>query len=58
MREMKSVKVGMQGMGLQCECEESAWECLDMAGIVKSVRDQGGDAENEGGNFSITLEMI
>ena len=29
-----------------------------MAGIAKSVRDQGGDAENEGGNFSITLEMI
>ena len=27
MREMRRIRVGMQGMGWECGCGESAWGC-------------------------------
>ena len=27
MREMRSLMVGLQKMGLECGCGETAWEC-------------------------------
>ena len=56
MREVRRIKVGIQGMGCESECGESAWEYGEPGWKCKKKGNQGGDAGNRGGNVSITLE--
>ena len=46
MREFRKIRVGMQGMGWECGCRESAWECGESEWKYKKYGDQGGDAGN------------
>ena len=57
MREMQRIRVGIRGMEWDCGCEESAWECRNLGGNTKNVRNRGGDAGNQGGNLSIAVEI-
>ena len=57
MWEMRRIKVGMQGIRCECECRESVWECGESGWKYKNMRNQGGDAGNQGGNLSIAVEI-
>ena len=54
MREMGRIKVGMQGMGQECWCRESAWGTENLIGNTKNVGNQGSDEGNQGGNLKVT----
>ena len=47
----------MRGMGWECGCRESEWEWGNLSGNTKNVRNQGVDAENQGGNLNIAVEV-
>ena len=45
---MRRIWVGMRGMGWECRCGESAWECGDSGWKYKKCGEQGGNAGNPG----------
>ena len=47
----------MRGMGWECGCGESAWECKEFGWKSKKCGNQSGDAGNQSGNLSIAVEM-
>ena len=57
MREMRRIRAGIRGMGLECECGELAWECGESGWKYKNVGNQGGNAGNQGGNLSIAVTI-
>ena len=47
----------MQGMGWECRCRNSVWECKTSGWKCEKCENQGSDAGNQGGNLSIAVEM-
>ena len=54
---MRRIGMGMQEMRWECGCGESAWDVRNLGGNVKNVGSQGSDEGDQGGNFSIAVEM-
>ena len=54
---MQGIRVGMRRMRCECGCRESVWECGKSGWKYKNMGNQGSDAENQGGNLIIAVEI-
>ena len=57
MRKMRILGVGMRGMGWECRCEESVWECRESRAKYKKCVESGSDAGNQSVNLSMVVEI-
>ena len=62
MRGMQRIRVGMRGMGWECEesgwkCWKSGWESREFGESGWKYGNQSGDVENQGRKLGITVEM-
>ena len=47
----------MRGMGWECGCRESAWECGESGWKYEKCENQGGAAGNQGRSLSTAVEI-